>query len=275
MDTVDLLLGEEEIDGLGVRLLAGALPAAGGLVPVPVVIEVPAVDLLAGRASGTLDLELQVYAVDARDGVQDLWLRSLRLDLDQVAATLARGGVRVLGGLALPPGEYRLRALVREPASGRVSLSTTPLRVDGGGLLPLDPVAIDRSGAWLELVALPSGPGGAPAEALALGPSLVVPPVAPTVEAAQGLEFLVVTPAGVAIELEGRLLDAAGRPVAPAAAVVFVDRVASAEGTLVRHLGRATTAGLAPGGYRLEVSARGPAGESPAARSLPFEVFRD
>ncbi|HLE82775.1 MAG TPA: VWA domain-containing protein [Thermoanaerobaculia bacterium] len=275
MDTVDLLLGEEEIDGLGVRLLAGALPAAGGLVPVPVVIEVPAVDLLAGRDSGTLDLELQVYAVDARDGVQDLWLRSLRLDLDQVAATLVRGGVRVLGGLALPPGEYRLRALVREPESGRVSLWTTPLRVDGGGLLPLDPVAIDRSGAWLELVALPSGPGGAPAEALALGPSLVVPPVAPRVEAAQGLEFLVVTPAGVAVELQGRLLDAAGRPVAPPAAVVFVDRLASAEGTLVRHLGRATTAELAPGSYRLEVSALGSAGESPAARSLLFAVIPD
>ena len=277
LDTVDLLLGNEEIEGLDARLRAGTLPPAGGLVPVPVVVEVPAGALLAGGAAGQLDLELQLYALDERDGVQDLWLRSLRLDLDAVGETLARGGVRVLAGLALPPGEYRLRALVRDPASGRVSLSTTPLTVapDGGGLLPLDPVVIDRSGDWLELVALPSGPGGAPADALTLGPSFVVPPVAPEVAEWHGLEFLVVTRGGEEVDLSARLLDLQGRPAAPRGAVVFVGREPSGEGALVRHLGRAATAELAPGSYLLEVSARDPGGTSRASRSLRFEVRAD
>ncbi|HEX6200775.1 MAG TPA: hypothetical protein VF150_10955, partial [Thermoanaerobaculia bacterium] len=274
LDTVDLLLGKEVIEELGIRILAGTLPPTDGLVPVPVVVEIPVGDLLAADRAGVLALEVQLYAVDAREGVQDLWVRSLRLDLGKVGERMARGGIRVLGGLALPPGDYRLRTLVRDPATDRVSLATTSLSVpaDGGGLLPLQPVVIDRSGDWLELVALPSGPGGKSGQALALGPAHVVPPVAPEVRDGHWLEFLVVTAGEEEVELSGRLLDAEGREVGAAGAVEFVDRLGAEDPRLARHLGRAVTAQLAPGHYRLEVSARGPGAAQRASRSLAFEV---
>lgn len=274
LDTVDLLLGKRVIEELGARVLAGTLPPADGLVPVPVVVEIPAGHLLDGAAAGVLALEIQLYAVDAREGVQDLWLRNLRLDLGTVGDRVARGGIRVLGGLALPPGEYRLRTLVRAPAADRVSLATTPLSVaaDGGGLLPLPPVVIDRTGDWLELVALPAGPGGASGDALAMGPTHVVPPVAPEVRSGGWLEFLVVTVGGEMVELSGRLLDVEGGEVAAGGAVEFVDRLGAEDPRLTRHLGRAVIAELAPGRYRLEVSASGPGDAEPASRSLAFEV---
>lgn len=278
LDTVDLLLGKREIEELDARVLAGTLPPADGLVPVPVVLEVPVGSLLEERLTGSLDLELQLYAVDSRDGVQDLWLRRLRLDLDDVGETVARGGLRVLGGLALPPGDYRLRALVRDAATGRTSLSTTPLSVpaDGGGILPLAPVVIDRSGDWLELVALPSGPGATPRDALSLGPTAVVPPVAPVVRRDDWLEFLVVTAGDGDVELSGRLLDSLGREVAASDSVAFIDRIEAEDAGLAqhltRHLGRAVLARLEPGRYRLEVSARGDGKGGTASRSLAFEV---
>lgn len=278
LDTVDLLLGKREIEELGARILAGTLPPAGGLgeglVPVPVVLEVPVGDLLEDRLTGSLDLELQLYAMDSRDGVQDLWLRRLRLDLDEVGETVARGGLRVLGGMALPPGDYRLRALVRDAATGRTSLSTTPLSVpaDGGGLLPLPPVVIDRSGDWLELVALPSGPGGTPRDALSLGPTAIVPPVAPVLRRDQWLEFLVLTAGDGEVELSGRLLDAWGREVAASDSVAFIDRIETEDAGLARHLGRAVLARLEPGRYRLEVFAREGGATEPASRSFAFEV---
>lgn len=278
LDTVDLLLGKREIEELDARVLAGTLPPADGLVPVPVVVEVPVGSLLEERLTGSLDLELQLYAVDSRDGVQDLWLRRLHLDLDDVGETVARGGLRVLGGLALPPGDYRLRALVRDAATGRTSLSTTPLSVpaDGGGLLPLAPVVIDRSGDWLELVALPSGPGATSRDALSLGPTAVVPPVAPVVRRDEWLEFLVVTAGDGDVELSGRLLDALGREVAASDSVSFIDRIEAEDAGLARHLtrhlGRAVLARLEPGRYRLEVSAREDGAAGTASRSLAFEV---
>jgi len=274
LDTVDLLLGKEEVEELGTRVLAGTLPPADGLVPVPVVVEVPVGDLLEADRAGVLALEVHLYAVDAREGVQDLWLRTLRLDLGQVGERVARGGLRVLGGLALPPGEYRLRTMVRDLATGRISLATTPLSVpaDGGGLLPMAPVVIDRSGDWLELVALPQGPGGASGDALAMGPTHVVPPVAPEVRSGGWLEFLVVTASDEEVELSGRLLDAQGREVAAGGAVEFVDRIGADDPRLARHLGRAVTAELAPGSYRLEVSARGRGAAERASRSLAFQI---
>ncbi|HSL81198.1 MAG TPA: hypothetical protein VLF66_00390, partial [Thermoanaerobaculia bacterium] len=278
LDTVDLLLGKEEVEELGTRVLAGTLPPAGGpaggLVPVPVVVEIPVGDLLEADRAGVLALEVQLYAVDAREGVQDLWLRTLRLDLGEVGERVARGGLRVLGGLALPPGDYRLRTMVRDPATGRISLATTPLSVpaDGGGLLPMAPVVIDRSGNWLELVALPQGPGGASGDALAMGPTHVVPPVAPEVRSGGWLEFLVVTAGEEEVELSGRLLDAQGREVAAGGGVEFIDRLRADDPRLARHLGRAVTAELAPGSYRLEVSARGPGAAERASRTLAFQV---
>ena len=276
LDTAELLLGKEELDELGVRIRTDALPGRDGLAPVPVVIEVPTAGRAAGGASRTpLELELQAYAVDPRGGVQDLWLRRLTLDRGgDTGDTLARGGLRVLGALAVPPGEYRVRVLVRSPADGRMSLSTIPLEVPAApdGLLPLDPVVVDRSGDWVEVVALPEGPGEAAGEGFSLGGRPVVPPVAPEIAAGSGLEVLIAAdrPESGAPELRGRVLDREGRP---AAAVLELSgpHEGAADGLVLYH-GWVPVGGLAPGTYRLEVEATGPGGTTPSTRSLPFSI---
>jgi hypothetical protein len=278
MDAAELLLGRDELDGLGVRLRAGTLPPAGGLVPVPVVVEVPIADLVADRGRRRMELDVQVYAVDGTDTVQDLWVRTLHLDLAALRKTERQGepreGVRLLAGLAVPPGEYRLRTLVSDVKGERASLVTTPLTVpaDGGGLLPHDPVVVDRSPGWLRLVGLPDGPGGAAGEALSFGDAALVPPVAPRMAVGEALEFLVVTPAGAGVELSGRVLDLAGGAVVPLEGVTLAAREADAEATLVRYFGRASTERLPAGSYRLEVSARDAAGGRVATRSVLFAI---
>jgi hypothetical protein len=277
MDTVSLLLGDTEVEDLGARLHAGTLPLAGGVVSVPVVVEVPGRGLLAGRSRAPIDLEVQVFAIDAHEAVQDVWVRTFEVDRDAVRGSVERGGIRMLGGLALPPGEYRLRTLVRASSSERVFLATTPLTVAPGnaGLLPIDPVVIDRSGEWLELVALPSGPGGASADALSRGAVYVLPPVAPRIQGGDGVEFLVVTRAGEPVVLSARLLDREGREVAPPAGISFGAAVPSPRGAFVHHLGRAATAGLPPGRYRLEVRASDASTHGVAARTVPLEIGAD
>lgn len=287
LDTVDLLLGEDEVDELGARFMARGLPPEEGLVPVPLVLEIPGASLVSeerpDRArSGRLPLELQAYAVDAGGGVQDLWLRRLDLDLREVGERLARGGIRVLGALAVPPGEYRVRVLARNRLDDRLSLATVPLTVPedaAGTSLVLGPVAIDRSGDWVELVSLPPGPGGTAGEALAMDAEArapAVPPVAPAVQAWEGLEFLVA--ASGAGKLSARVLDGDGRELRPEAGaeVQFIERLApSEEGSLARHVGVVDTAQLEPGLYRLEVraaAAAGAPGEAPA-RTLTFRIL--
>ena len=275
MDAAELLLGRDEIDALGVRLRAGTLPAAEGLVPVPVVVEVPLAELVADRSRKRVELEAQVYAVDSTDTVQDLWVRTVHLDLASLRKGERREGVRLLAGLAVPPGEYRLRTLVSDVKGERASLTTTPLTVpaDGGGLLPHDPVVVDRSAAWLRLVGLPAaGPGAATAEALAFGEGTMVPQVSPEVPGGEAMEVVVVTPGGADVELSARVLDGEGRPLPPGGAVVFGEGYPGPSKTLVRHLGIVPIAGLPPAFYVLEVSAREPGTQRAATRRLRFEI---
>jgi hypothetical protein len=52
------------------------------------------------------------------------------VDREKVGGQLAAAGLQVAGTLSLPPGEYRLRSLVRHPASDRFSLRTTVLELE-------------------------------------------------------------------------------------------------------------------------------------------------
>ena len=163
LDSVELLLGQEEIHQLDARVLVRTLPLAGSFAAVPVVVELPAESLRglleAPGLGQRIGLEIEAYAVDAGGAVQDLWLRKLGFDLHRqgVAELLARGGFRILGGLELPAGDYRVRVLVRVSPGDRVSLTTTPVTVvaaatTDGSVLAMDPVLVDRSGTWLELL---------------------------------------------------------------------------------------------------------------------------
>lgn len=276
LDTVDLVLGDREVDQLASAVLTGALPSERGLVPVPVVVEVPGA-AFRGGGGPTVALQIQVYALDEHGGVQDVWLRRLDLDRERMSEQLARGGLRILGGLAVPPGEYRVRVMVRDLASDRMSLTTTALSIapGGAGLLPIDPVIVDRSGDWVELVSLPDGPGGAVERAFSLAAGAsppVVPPVLPTVRSWQGAELLVVVADDEGeVDLSARLFDDAGREI-EGSPIRFVDHVPGRDGAVSRYVALVATSDLVPGHYRVEVKATGGPGEPPSTRGVSFRV---
>lgn len=265
LDTAELLLGEREIDELGVRVRAGALPAGDGTATapaaVPFVIEIPTRQRLDLSGDRPLDFELQAYAVDPHGGVQDLWLRRLQLDpRDDLGSTLARGGFRVLGAVSLPPGEYRLRILVRQTTTDRLSLSTSDVDVASVGetLLPLDPLVVDRSGDWLELGAFQDGSGGSLESVFRPQGRLLVPPVSAVSTRGQRLELVVPVATRGPVELSGRLRALDG-PAAEAP-IRFDDApLETADGIAVYSAWIDAT--LAPGDYELEVTARRPDGD--------------
>jgi len=313
LDIVDLALGQDEIHQMEAHVLARSLPPSDGIADVPFVIELPASELAQGltlpsgqRRTGRLGLEIQAYALDEDGGVQDLWLRRLGFDLDEVGDVLARGGFRILGGLELPPGIYRLRVLVRESPDGRMSLSTTPLRVRPPGnasLLAMDPVLVERSGNWLALASLPESASSVAARVLALDPARrrpLVPAAQPSVLPGDELDLLVVASDPAPDEVRVRVVDGAGDvlgeaplrsvPVAPApgnpegpnavpapadAAAVGSAAPSGSVGAVSRYMGRIATAGLRPGIYGLEVQASTAGGAVSDLRSVLFEVRAD
>ena len=127
-ETALLLAGNEESNDLGVEWAAVPLGAGDGGQRVGLVVEVPTERWRAATA-GKAELEVLAYAFDAQGASRGYFSRILELDPAQAASHLGASGLRVLGSLQLPAGEYRLRLLVRERGEGRRSLLAAPLRV--------------------------------------------------------------------------------------------------------------------------------------------------
>jgi len=291
LDQAELLLGGQQIHDLDARVLVRSLPLAGSLAAVPVVIELSAESLrsllAAPNPARRIGLDLQIYAVAADGGVEDLWLRKLGLDLDRVGSLLEHGGFRILGGLELPAGEYRIRVLVRAAPGDRVSLTTEPVTVapagGTGSVLAMDPVLVDRSGGWLELASVPPNAASAAGRLLAFdrdGERPLVPAVEPSVAQGDELDLVVIASGDRGAELTARVVapdgDARGGGV-HVPVIRLVERAATASpdapgAGLSRYLARFTTAGLAPGRYGLEVRAAGGSGGGGESRTLYFDV---
>ncbi len=311
VDAAELLLGDERVAEIETAVLATALPATGGLARVPLVVEVAGADLLAGGRKSRRGVEIQAFALDPAGGVADLQLTGVDLDLDRWERTLERGGLRFVGELELPAGDYTLRVLVRNVESGRLYLGGTPLRVADAtaGAPHLQPPLFLESerGNWV-LVRRTARRG--PDDLLGLGPRTPPdgPPAATRVardgsagEASaprSGADEAgrvgrddgplvpvarpVLAPGATAVVLvlgthleSGAVLESrvldAGGRPAPAAQLELVERLAAGADRVERLVGRLSTDGLAAGDYRLEVSVRTP-GAPPVVSSADFRI---
>jgi hypothetical protein len=170
-ETAALLLSGQEGGGLPVAVLALPLPPGGdggGPARVPVFVEVDGSALLAGHeetALTPLNIEICLYAVSPGGGVLSALLDTVEVGGEGLAL-LARSGLKFHGELSLPPGEASLRILVRNPATGavslrRIALSVPAFRAESPLLLP--PLFAEAREAWLTARAA-EGAGPLPGE---------------------------------------------------------------------------------------------------------------
>ncbi|HEY0781121.1 MAG TPA: VWA domain-containing protein, partial [Thermoanaerobaculia bacterium] len=154
MATADTILGGRPGGAFAVAVLPLPLrPAVGETrAPVPVALEIDGPGLEGGMTAGFLPAEVFAYALDDKGGLADFFSQTLMLDLAKVGAGLARGGLKFLGRLDLPPGAYTLRVLVRNARTGQSSLQQAEFAVQPTGseandLLP--PLFLETQGRWL------------------------------------------------------------------------------------------------------------------------------
>jgi VWFA-related protein len=267
LDRAATLLGDRELADLETSAVAFGWPGVGGVWRISTIVDVAAASLeLAAAGENELALEVGGYALDADRRVRGSFSRGVRLDLGRVGPALGRRGLRVAGELELPPGDYRLRFLVHDPRSGRTALRTVPLAV---GPLMIWPPLVEESG-WLSL---PQAAGGTHASAPgpAAGRARWTPLSNAVFTAGSEIEVALVA-AGTArpLRLTARVVDAAGRALDPVP-LGPIRELERADG-FVRCAARLSTAGLAPGDYRLELEALEPSSGSRVGRADRFAV---
>ena len=272
LSAADVIANEIPVADIHARVLAA--PFAGSSLEaearVSVVIEIPGGEFLAGETGDRTTLEIYTYAFDGQRHVGDFFAEPLGLDVAKANARLSRGGLRYFGELRLPPGDYRLRTLIRNANTGRAGLAVTPIRVPSfaaGEPYLLDPVFLEAgSENWFAVrgAARSEGrgtPAPSPFAALAgLGGENVVPAAAPHLAPGATARLCVVsyhfgTPGGPeTIRIGSQLLDSEGRPIPPPGTLALLGKSApDPDGRRLFLLAFTAPPDIAPGRYGLRI----------------------
>ncbi len=125
----DVIANDAPVTQIRARLRASPLPDPRGPARVPILIEAEGEELLARNPGQQLPVEIYLYAHDEQGHLRDFLTQVVRVDLSVHRERILKGGLRYYGELSLPPGTYRLRALVRNGLTGRMGLATESVRV--------------------------------------------------------------------------------------------------------------------------------------------------
>ena len=147
----DLIAAAAERDDLAMDVLAAPFRAGPGRAYVPVLVEIDGDSLLEGHESARLPVEIYAYITDERSEMRDFFTRVVTLDLTGRQDAFANTGLKYYGSLDLAPGEYLLRVLARNAATGATGVETVALDVpefESGEPMLLPPFFHEEPGAW-------------------------------------------------------------------------------------------------------------------------------
>jgi VWFA-related protein len=154
----DLVTGGSRENAFPVQILAAPFAGQGGIAQVPVVLEIPGRPLLTGDAGPKTGIQIFAYATDESGKLWDYASQEITLDLERVRPTIEAGGLKFLGTLSLPVGDYAVRTLVRNASTGNSAVATARVRVaeiPGPTPVVLAPFFQEPAGRWTMVKAGP------------------------------------------------------------------------------------------------------------------------
>jgi hypothetical protein len=145
LSNADIIVNDIPQNDVRISAVSAAFPSAGERAQVPIIVEIDGASLLRNAAA-----EMYIYAFDQEGLVRDRLYQKISFDLTKVGARLLHGGVKYYGTLALPPGRYAVKTLVRVGDDERRGFARTDVVVPQRGEMALASFFIDeRPGDWI------------------------------------------------------------------------------------------------------------------------------
>jgi VWFA-related protein len=267
-----------EKDGGDFPLEVEVVPTPGRPIsPVPILIEIPGAALLSKAnvdPAGKVDLGVFVYVTDASDQLVDYFTRFVTIDTARQGDALRDGRFTYYGTCHLPPGDFHVRAYVRDERSGRYAFKVVPATVPDWSrrnFWMAPPLFVADGGDGLALKDT-AGAGRDAVEPLEIAGKPFVPLIDPTVRAAGSSRVCVMIyqqDHGQAIapfRLNARVVSADGRDQRPARIAVLGRSAPDGRGVMSLLITFQPQA-LSPGGYSLQLTLEDPATGSELART--------
>src|SRR3954469_13187342 len=147
LSNAEIVLNDIVQSDINVAALAAAFPAKDGKAQVPVVIDIAAAGLLRDAKANDVIAEVYVYAFDDAGVVRDRSFQRLTIDSARMAG---HNGIKYFPTLALPPGKYALKTLVRVAGTERKGFVRTDVEEPStNDVAVLPPMFIDDPASWL------------------------------------------------------------------------------------------------------------------------------
>ena len=268
-----ILLNDIPRDEVRISALAAPFATEAGTAVVPVVVEIDGGTLLEGVAGDSLAGEVFVYAFAPDGAVADYLYQRLALDLTKVRDAVLASGLKFYGALALAPGEYEIKTLVRAGGADRDGFRRLSLRVpDFSSATVLPPFVVEEDGQWIMVKGAPRRPAEVDYP-FTIAATSFVPRAEAAFSSAESYEIALFT---YNIEPEGMQLSAkvtgADGSEHPAKLALVGRSPSSGEKGLAKLLLSFQPEGLVAGNYSLDFTVRDPASAEAVSSSLPFRV---
>ncbi len=260
-------------------ILATPFPTGSGAERVPVIVEIPGDRLLVNHTAPKMNLNLFIYAIDSKGVSRDYLFQTIGMDLAKAREALRQGGVKYYGELALPAGEYTLRALIRNEETGRYGVSVAPLTVpDEAAAAPfvLPPLFLQEGESWIMVKAKPRDAAKpAPEYPFAIGGDSFVPSALADIRSGQETQVCLISynvggPEDI-LQYTGRILGVDGRARGKLELALLKTSDRERQGAR-KVLLRFRPSGLDPGRYALAINVKDPKSGKSSEASFPFDI---
>ncbi|HEY3205270.1 MAG TPA: VWA domain-containing protein [Thermoanaerobaculia bacterium] len=286
LSAADVIANEIPVEDIPARVLATPFATGDISSSVPVILEIPGERFLAGGRGDRATIEIYVYANDQDNRLGDFFVQAIGIDLAKNGEKLRAGGLKYYGELRLPPGNYRLRTLVRNADTGRMGLTVSALHVPNFQahqpyLLP--PVFLENSGEWLLVRGRGKGETGVIASSgypfLELSGESFSPAALPQVQPGRASRVCLVAyhfgaheASDTTLRVGNQILTSDGQPLKEGSLSVLGKSMPGADGKRMLLLSFTTPQGLAPGRYGLRIFLQDTATGQARQASAPFLV---
>lgn len=270
LTATEIMMNDIEQNDVGMNVVSSPFPLATPGNQVPVIIEIDGPTLMEGITGNTLNGELFIYAFDEQNSVKDFLYQRLALDLSKVRPALSKAGLKYYGTLALPPGNYRLRTLLRVDESKRNGYRSSALQVpDFNSAVALPPFFFEDGGGWIMVKGASRVQGDADYP-FSIGEESFVPSAQPKLknDSAYKVALFTYNLPAEAMELVAKVRDQKG--ATQNAKVALLGRTPIGPKGSTKLLFNFTPTGLASGQYTLEFAVKQKGAAAGQVVSMPF-----
>lgn len=107
-----------------------------------------------GKKQKKVQLEIYGYAFDSSGRFKDFFYNPLKVKIKKVQDKLRTHGIKYFDLFLVPPGDYKIKCIIRDSETGKTAVITDELSVakyDSQKLIVSPPIFIDKDDQWLSI----------------------------------------------------------------------------------------------------------------------------